>query len=83
MAKKFFTEQRLSNKIIKLGADTKNIKTWYRDSIITKEMIGYTILIHNGKEFIKRFITKEIIGRKLGEFAPTRKIKKNIHEKEK
>jgi small subunit ribosomal protein S19 len=50
----------------------KIIKTWSRRSMITPEMIGLTISVHNGKQFIPVLITENIVGHKLGEFAPTR-----------
>lgn len=50
------------------------IKTWSRDSVITPEMIGYTFAVHNGKNFIEVKIDEEMVGHKLGEFAPTRKF---------
>jgi small subunit ribosomal protein S19 len=48
------------------------IKVWCRDSTIFPEMISFTIQIHNGKKFVKRSITEDMVGRKLGVFAPTR-----------
>ncbi len=52
---------------------TKNvIKTWSRRSTITPELIGYTFAVHNGKKFIPVYVTENMVGHKLGEFAPTR-----------
>jgi small subunit ribosomal protein S19 len=51
------------------------IKTWSRDSTIVPDFIGFTFLIHNGKQFAKLFVTEDMIGHKLGEFAPTRIFK--------
>jgi small subunit ribosomal protein S19 len=48
------------------------IKTWSRDSTIVPEFIGHNFLVHNGKAFIKLYVTEEMVGHKLGEFAPTR-----------
>jgi small subunit ribosomal protein S19 len=48
------------------------LKTWSRDCTIVPDFIGHTFLIHNGKMFIKLFVTEDMIGHKLGEFAPTR-----------
>ncbi len=56
----------------KEGKSDKVIKTWSRKSTITPELVGLTIAIHNGKKFIPIFITEEMVGYKLGEFAPTR-----------
>jgi small subunit ribosomal protein S19 len=48
------------------------IKTWSRDCTVVPDFIGHTFLIHNGKQFIKLFVTEDMVGHKLGEFAPTR-----------
>jgi small subunit ribosomal protein S19 len=48
------------------------IKTWSRRSTITPELIGYTFAVHNGKKFIPVYVTENMVGHKLGEFAPTR-----------
>jgi small subunit ribosomal protein S19 len=50
----------------------KVIKTWSRNSLITPDFIGLTLAVHNGKQFIPVFITENMVGHKLGEFAPTR-----------
>lgn len=50
----------------------KVIKTWSRRSMITPDMVGLTIAVHNGRKFIPVFITENTIGHKLGEFSPTR-----------
>ena len=50
----------------------KVIKTWSRSSMITPDFIGLTIAVHNGKQFIPVYITENMVGHKLGEFAPTR-----------
>jgi small subunit ribosomal protein S19 len=52
--------------------DQKVIKTWSRRSTIIPEMVGMTIAVHNGKRFIPVYITENMVGHKLGEFAPTR-----------
>lgn len=57
--------------------DKHPIKTWSRDSTITPEMIGLTFLVHNGKDFIKVKVIEDMVGHKLGEFAPTRKFIKH------
>ncbi|TYP91453.1 SSU ribosomal protein S19P [Fodinibius salinus] len=48
------------------------IKTWSRSSMVTPDFLGLTIAVHNGKQFIPVFITEDMVGHKLGEFAPTR-----------
>ncbi len=53
----------------------KVIKTWSRSSMITPDFIGLTLAVHNGKQFIPVFITENMVGHKLGEFAPTRTFK--------
>jgi len=52
--------------------DRRVIKTWSRRSTIVPEFVGLTIAVHNGKKFIPVFITENMVGHKLGEFAPTR-----------
>ncbi|QQG45026.1 MAG: 30S ribosomal protein S19 [Candidatus Sungiibacteriota bacterium] len=58
---------------IRTGSKTV-IKTWSRDSTITPEMIGYTFGVHNGRNFIEIKVMEDMVGHKLGEFAPTRKF---------
>ncbi|MBI2096451.1 MAG: 30S ribosomal protein S19 [Candidatus Taylorbacteria bacterium] len=53
---------------------TPVIKTWERDSEISPEMVGFRFGVHNGKEHIEVFVTEEMVGHRLGEFAPTRKF---------
>jgi len=69
-----YIEERLLAKIRKMEAEgTKNvIKTWSRRSTITPELIGYTFAVHNGKKFIPVYVTENMVGHKLGEFATTR-----------
>src|ERR1700733_2849631 len=55
--------------------EKKVVKTWSRRSTIIPDMIGHTIAVHNGKKFIPVYITEQMIGHKLGEFAPTRTFK--------
>ncbi len=50
----------------------KVVKTWSRRSTIIPEFVGYTFAVHNGKKFIPVFVTENMVGHKLGEFAPTR-----------
>jgi small subunit ribosomal protein S19 len=56
----------------KESRESKVIKTWSRRSTITPEFIGVTFAVHNGKKFIPVFVSEEMVGHKLGEFAPTR-----------
>jgi len=57
--------------------DKDVIKTWARSSTIAPEFVGFTIAVHNGKDHISVFITEDMVGHKLGEFAPTRKFRKH------
>lgn len=70
-----FVDPKLLKKLGKLRAGDKTvIKTWSRASTITPEMISFTFGVHNGRVHIPIFITEEMVGHKLGEFAPTRKF---------
>jgi small subunit ribosomal protein S19 len=51
------------------------IKTWSRDCTILPDFVGVTFMVHNGKQFIKVFVTEDMVGHKLGEFSPTRIFK--------
>ncbi len=67
---------RLLNRIRKNNENNKKevIKTWSRRSTIFPDFVGHTIAVHNGKEFIPVYITEDMVGHKLGEFALTRKF---------
>jgi small subunit ribosomal protein S19 len=69
-----FVDTHLLNKVREADASKskKIIQTWSRRSTITPEFIGYTFAVHNGKRFIPVFISENMVGHKLGEFAPTR-----------
>ncbi len=58
----------------KKPATTAPIKTWYRNSEISPEMIGFIFLVHNGKDFLEVFVTEEMVGHRLGEFSPSTKF---------
>ena len=68
--------ERLLKKVQKLNETGKKevIKTWSRRSTIFPEFIGHTFAVHNGKEFIPVYVTEDMVGHKLGEFALTRKF---------
>ena len=72
-----FIDLHLLKKVEKAleSGDKKPIKTWSRRSMIIPNMIGLTIAVHNGRQHVPVFITDEMIGHKLGEFAPTRTFK--------
>jgi small subunit ribosomal protein S19 len=73
-----YVDPKLLKKITKVGADGKAvIKTWSRDSEISPEMVGFTFAVHNGKNFIEVKVTEDMVGHRLGEFAPTRKFLKH------
>jgi small subunit ribosomal protein S19 len=69
-----YVNLKLLKKIEELNSTNakKAIKTWSRRSTIFPEMIGHTLMVHNGKNFIPVYITENMIGHKLGEFSPTR-----------
>ncbi len=59
-------------RVIEATGEKRLVKTWSRASIISPEMVGHTIAIHTGKQFLPVFINENMVGHKLGEFAPTR-----------
>ncbi|CAG8539819.1 13558_t:CDS:2 [Ambispora gerdemannii] len=82
LKKPLFINEKLLKKIEKVNQEggKKAFKTWARSSVISPEMIGHTLLIHNGKKFLSRQITQDMVGHKLGEFAPTRQIGTHANE---
>ncbi len=77
LKKKPFVEERLYNRVKEMNeTNTKKVvKTWSRASVIYPEFVGHTIAVHNGKKHIPVYCTAEMVGHKLGEFAPTRTFK--------
>ena len=69
-----FVEQRLLDRIGKMndGGQKTMIRTWSRTSTIFPEMVGHTIAVHDGRKHVPVFISEQMVGHKLGEFAPTR-----------
>jgi len=69
-----FISFKLEKKILAMNdAGKKNVvKTWSRASMISPDMVGHTIAVHNGNKFIPVYVTENMVGHKLGEFAPTR-----------
>jgi small subunit ribosomal protein S19 len=69
-----YIEGSLARKVEKALAvgEKKVIKTWSRRSTITPDLVGFTFAVHNGRKFIPVFVTENMVGHKLGEFAPTR-----------
>src|SRR5471032_731366 len=72
-----FIDGHLREKVEGMNArnEKKVLKTWSRRSTILPDMIGHTIAVHNGRKFIPVYITEQMVGHKLGEFAPTRTFK--------
>lgn len=77
LKKGFFIDGHLEEKVAKMNTsgDKKLIKTWSRRSTITPDFVGHTIAVHDGRKHIPVFVTENMIGHKLGEFAPTRTYK--------
>ena len=70
-----FVDYKLAKKVAALSSEDRTvIKTWARQSTISPDMVGRTIAVHNGKEFSPVYVTEDMVGHKLGEFALTRKF---------
>jgi len=69
-----YIDERLMGRIDRMNAsgDKRVVKTWARASTISPEFVGHTVAVHNGNKFIPVYITENMVGHKLGEFAPTR-----------
>jgi small subunit ribosomal protein S19 len=80
-----FVETSLLEKIetMNRGGDKKVVKTWSRRSTVVPEMVGHTMAVHNGRKFIPVYVTENMVGHKLGEFAPTRTFKGHAAKAEK
>ncbi|HHL72505.1 MAG TPA: 30S ribosomal protein S19 [Bacteroidetes bacterium] len=80
-----YIDASLNKKIQQLNDanQKKVIKTWARRSTITPEFVGHTIAVHNGNKFIPVFISENMVGHKLGEFAPTRTYRGHVDKSEK
>ena len=73
-----FVDPKLADKIAALTREDRTvIKTWSRASSISPDMVGRTIAVHNGKVHVPVVVTENMVGHKLGEFAPTRKFRKH------
>ncbi len=73
-----FVDFKLAKKVAGLGADDRTvIKTWARASVISPEMVGRTIAVHNGRVHVPVYISENMVGHKLGEFASTRKFRRH------
>ena len=72
-----YVDVKLARKIAGLSTDDRTVvKTWARASTVTPEMVSRTIAVHNGRVHVPVFISENMVGHKLGEFAPTRKFRK-------
>ena len=80
-----FIAPKLLKKIEKLNETNKKvvIKTWSRASTIFPQMVNHTIAVHNGRQHVPIYITENMVGHKLGEFAPTRNFRGHLAEKKK
>lgn len=69
-----FIDFKLERKVLALNDANKKsvVKTWARASVISPDFVGHTIAVHNGNKFIPVYVTENMVGHKLGEFAPTR-----------
>ena len=78
-----FVEERLMSRIDAMNAanEKKVIKTWSRASTIFPEMVGHTIAVHDGRKHVPVFISEDMVGHRLGEFAPTRTFKGHVGSK--
>ena len=69
-----FVDERLFGRVMAMVAQGRKevLKTWSRRCDIVPEFVGHTFLVHNGKTFVRVYVTEDMVGHKLGEFAPTR-----------
>ncbi len=72
-----FVDWKLEEKVSKMNQNSKKsvLKTWSRRSMIIPDFVGHTLAVHNGNKFIPVYVTENMVGHKLGEFAPTRTFK--------
>lgn len=78
-----YIHHKLQKKVDNMSQGRKKavIKTWSRASMITPEFVGHTFAVHNGNKFIPVYVTENMVGHKLGEFAPTRNFKGHAAKK--
>lgn len=78
-----YVEHSLQKKIDKMNQSSKKsvVKTWSRRSTITPDFVGHTFAVHNGNKFIPIYVSENMVGHKLGEFAPTRNFKGHSSKK--
>ncbi|MCK5775386.1 MAG: 30S ribosomal protein S19 [Bacteroidales bacterium] len=72
-----FIHYKLENRVLSMNESGKKsvVKTWSRASMISPDFVGHTIAVHNGNRFIPVYVTENMVGHKLGEFAPTRQFR--------
>ena len=80
-----YVDERLLKKIEAMNesGEKQVVKTWSRDCTIFPQMVGHTVAVHNGNKFIPVYVTDNMIGHKLGEFAPTRNFRGHVNKKDK
>ena len=85
LKKGFFVDDHLERKVSAMNEDGQKrvIKTWSRRSTVIPEMVGHTIAVHNGMKFIPVYISENMVGHKLGEFAQTRTFRGHVGRREK
>ena len=79
-----FIEERLLKRIEAMNAsgDRQMVKTWSRTSVIFPEMVGHTIAVHDGRKHVPVFVSEQMVGHKLGEFAPTRTFRSHAGDRQ-
>lgn len=77
LKKPIFVEEKLFNRVVEMNenGEKKVLKTWSRASVIFPEFVGHTIAVHDGKKHVPVYVTEDMVGHRLGEFAPTRTYK--------
>ena len=80
-----FIDFKLEKRVLDMNDSGKKsvIKTWSRRSVISPDFVGHTIAVHNGNKFIPVYVTENMVGHKLGEFAPTRNYRGHVSKKDK
>ena len=78
-----FVDHHLQKKVETAANNKKPIKTWSRRSMVLPDMVGFTIAVHNGKNHIPVLVNENMVGHKLGEFAPTRTFKGHVKDDKK
>lgn len=80
-----YIDFKLEKKVLGMNEDGKKnvVKTWARASMISPDFVGHTLAVHNGNKFIPVYITENMVGHKLGEFAPTRTFRGHAGKKNK